>query len=148
MANVISSASTVWEGNVARGSGTVTGDTGVFSGVPFDLPTRIGETTGGKTTPEELVAAAHVACLTMSIGTILARAKTPAERIEATSRVTLVMGGEQSQIGGVAVEVRGTVPGIDEAGFQAAVKQAEQTCLISRVLMNGGVPIEATGTLA
>lgn len=148
MGSITSSASIVWEGNVARGSGTITGDTGAFVDVPVDLPTRIGETAGGKSTPEELLAAAHVACLTMSLGSVLARGKTPAERIEATSRVTLVTGGERSELGGVVVEVRGTVPGMDEAGFQAAVEQAEQSCLISRVIMNGKVTVEATGTLA
>ena len=146
MRNVTSSASIVWEGNVARGSGTITAETGVFSGLPVDLPTRIGEAAGEKTTPEELLAASHVACLTMSLGTVLAGRKTPAERIEATSRVVLDMSGERTTISVVA-EMRGTVAGLDEAAFQEAVKEAEAGCLISRVMRSGNIAIEATGTL-
>jgi lipoyl-dependent peroxiredoxin len=148
MRSVTSAATIVWVGNVARGEGHISGESGAFSDVPIDLPTRIGEGTGGKATPEELLAAAHVACLTMSIGTALARARTPAERIEATSRVTLDMSGDRPQIPLIEVEVRGTVPGIDEAAFAEAVREAEQGCLISRVVSQGNVRVEATPSLS
>ena len=148
MKNVTSSATIVWEGNVARGQGHVSGGSGVFGDLPIDLPTRVGESDGGKTTPEELLAAAVVACLTMSLGTVLARRRTPAERIEATSLVTLDLSGERSAIPTIEVELRGTVPGIDQADFAAAVAEAEQACLMSRVVTNGNVRVAATGTLS
>ena len=148
MDTVTSTASAVWEGNVARGSGEVSGERGIFSGLPFDLPTRIGETSGDKTTPEELLAAAHVACLTMSIGTALAKRRTPAERLEASSHVTLDMTGERPQINHIAVQVRGTVPGIDDATFREVAQEAAGGCLITRVVTNGGAKVEIDGTLA
>jgi lipoyl-dependent peroxiredoxin len=144
---VKSSASIVWTGSVARGSGTITGASGSLGPVEIDLPNRIGEASG-KSTPEELLAAAQVGCFATSLGSILARAKTPPERLEVTATVTLDMSGEQAQIPTLHVEARGDVPGADEASFQAAVKEAEQSCLISRVLTGGAVRIEATGTLA
>src|SRR5581483_11633937 len=55
-----------WEGNVARGAGTISGETGAFSGLGFSLPTRVGQAEG-KTSPEELLAAAHGGCITMSL---------------------------------------------------------------------------------
>lgn len=145
--NVMSSATIVWVGNVARGEGHVSGATGAFSDVPVDLPTRIGEGAGGKSTPEELLAAAHASCLTMSLGSVLAARRTPAEQIETTARVTLDMSGEQSRIPVIEVTVTGVVPGLDDAEFQAAVEEAERGCLISRVVGQGNVRIEATGTL-
>jgi osmotically inducible protein OsmC len=147
MAEIMSSATIVWKGSVARGGGAVSGERGVFTDVPIDLPTRIGEGAGGKSTPEELLAASHVACLTMSLGTVLAKGRTPAEHIEATSCVVLDTGGERAQISRIVVEVRGVVPGLEQSEFHRAVQEAEQRCLISRVLTGGGVAIDATGTL-
>ena len=148
MDKVTSTASAVWEGNVARGSGTVSGERGIFEGLPFDLPTRIGQDSGDKTTPEELLAAAHVACLTMSIGTALAQRRTPAERIESASHVTLDMTGERPQINRITVDVRGTVPGIDDATFAEVVREAAGGCLITRVVTNGGATVEIEGALS
>jgi osmotically inducible protein OsmC len=141
------SATIVWEGSVARGSGTITGASGALGPVEVDLPTRVGEA-AGKSTPEELLAAAHVGCFTMSLGSILAREKTPPERLEVTATVTLEMSGERPQIPVVEIRATGSVPGADEASFREAVAEAEQQCLISRTLTSGAVEIRAEGTLA
>jgi osmotically inducible protein OsmC len=143
--SVTSSATVVWEGSVARGSGTVTGASGTLGPVPFDLPTRIGET-AGKSTPEELLAAAHAACFSTALGSILAGAKTPAETLTITSTVTLDMTGRPG-IPLLEVHATGVVPGVDAATFAAAVREAEDGCLISRVLMNGQVRIASTASL-
>ena len=143
--SVTSSATVVWEGSVARGSGSVTGASGVLGPVPFDLPTRIGEAVG-KSTPEELLAAAHASCYATSLGSILAAARTPAESLTITSKVTLDMTGRPG-IPLIEVHATGVVPGADAESFAAAVRETEDGCLISRVLMNGQVRIEATGAL-
>lgn len=140
-------ASAVWEGSVARGSGTIVGASSAFGPVEFDLPTRLGEAFG-RTSPEELLAAAHAACFTTALGSSLARAKTPPERLEVTATVTLDLAGERPQIPLVQLHATGVVPGADGAAFARAVAEAERSCLISRVLTRGAVRIEATGSLA
>src|SRR5436305_279268 len=79
------SATVEWEGNVARGHGTITADTGAFSALPFTLPSRIGDPEG-KTSPEELLAAATAGCFTMSLGSELVRDGTPPGRLEVQCR--------------------------------------------------------------
>ena len=71
----------MWEGNVARGGGAITAETGAFTALPYSLPTRIGNPEG-KTSPEELLAAAHAGCLTMSLAGELTRAGTPPARLD------------------------------------------------------------------
>jgi osmotically inducible protein OsmC len=145
--DVISSARVVWDGTVARGGGTVSGERGVLADVPFDLPTRIGEETVGKTTPEELLASAHAACFAMSLGGILARRRTPPERLEVTSRVTLALSGERPAIPRIDVEVAVSAPGVDESTLAELLDEAERGCLISRTLRNGTVDVAPTGSL-
>src|SRR3982750_2294064 len=81
-------ASVTWEGNVARGSGAITAATGAFSALPFSLASRV-EKPDGKTSPEELLAAAHAACYAMSLAGELAGTGTPPDRVEVRSTVTL-----------------------------------------------------------
>ena len=78
----------VWEGNVARGNGTITGRSGAFTDLPFSLPSRIA-VTQGKTSPEELLAAAHAGCLTMSIAGELTKDGTPPERLDVTCTIVM-----------------------------------------------------------
>jgi lipoyl-dependent peroxiredoxin len=145
--DVISSARVVWDGTIARGGGTVSGEHGVFTDVPFDLPTRIGAGGGGKTTPEELLAAAHAACFAMSLGGILAGRRTPPERLEVTSRVTLGLSGERPAIPRIDIEVAVSAPGLDEAALDELLGEAERGCLMSRTLRNGAVEVVPTGSL-
>ena len=80
-------ANVTWEGNVARGNGTITAATGAFS-VPYSLASRV-EKPDGKTSPEELLAAAHAACFAMSLAGELAGAGTPADGLDVRATVTL-----------------------------------------------------------
>lgn len=77
-----------WEGNVARGSGAISGATGAFSELPYSLATRV-ERPDGKTSPEELLAAAHAACYAMSLAGELSGAGTPPEHLDVQATVTL-----------------------------------------------------------
>ena len=89
----------------------------------------------GKTSPEELIAAAHSACFSMALSHALAQAGTPAEQLDTTATVTFVPGEGITKI---ALSVRGTVPGIDEAGFVEAAEGAKVGCPVSKAL--AGVP--------
>src|SRR3954454_573485 len=81
-------ASVTWEGNVARGSGAISAATGAFTALPYSLATRI-EKPDGKTSPEELLAAAHAACFAMSLASGRSSAGTPPDRLEVQATVTL-----------------------------------------------------------
>jgi osmotically inducible protein OsmC len=139
------SATVVWTGTTARGSGEVTGSSGALGPLAVDLPNRLGEA-HDKTTPEELLAAAHATCFATALGSVLAGRRTPPERLEVTATVTLALGGERSEIPLIRVEASGDVPGIDEQAFAEALREAEERCLISRVLTNG-TKVEASGRL-
>src|SRR5947199_6639781 len=88
MPRVQREANVTWEGNVARGDGTISAATGAFDALPFSLASRV-EKPDGKTSPEELLAAAHAACYAMSLAGELAGAGTPAEQLEVQAIVTL-----------------------------------------------------------
>ena len=136
MPKVQRNADVVWEGNVARGNGTIQGGTGALSGLPFSLPTRIGDPEG-KTSPEELVAAAEAACFTMSLSGVLTRAGTPPERLESNALVTVDEVDGSHRIVTVDLTVVGHVSGIDDETFQQAAREAEQGCTISNALRAG-----------
>jgi osmotically inducible protein OsmC len=127
-------ADLTWEGNTARGNGTMTGGSGAFDAMPFSLPSRI-ERVGGKTSPEELLAAAHGGCFTMSLSTELTKAGTPPERLDV--RVTVVMdevAGKGHQVVSSHVDARGRVPGADPASFAAAAAAADEGCPLSTLI--------------
>ena len=130
------SATVVWTGSIARGEGAVSGASGALGPLAVDLPNRVGEATG-KTTPEELLAAAHAACFATALGSVLAGRKTPPERLEVRVTVTLDLTGERSEIPLIEIDATGEVPGADEGSFADAIKAAEERCLISRVLTRG-----------
>jgi lipoyl-dependent peroxiredoxin len=124
MPRIERTADVVWEGNAARGHGTMTaGTTGTFQELPFSLPSRIGRQEG-KTSPEELLAAAHAGCLTMSLATELTQARTPPTRLEVTCRI-----------------VMDEVEGADEAALAAAIELADAGCPFSTLLRNAGASV-------
>ncbi|MFL5968023.1 MAG: OsmC family peroxiredoxin [Gaiellaceae bacterium] len=88
MARVQREASVTWEGNVARGSGAISAATGAFEGLPYSLATRV-ERPDGKTSPEELLAAAHAACYAMSLAGELSGAGSAPEHLDVRATVTL-----------------------------------------------------------
>jgi osmotically inducible protein OsmC len=127
--------STTWKGTLMEGSGTIhEAGSGAFGPLEVSWPSR-AEEPNGKTSPEELIAAAHSACFSMALSAGLARAGTPAETLETTATVTFVPGPGITK---VALTVRGTVPGIDEAAFVEAAEAAKVGCPVSKAL--AGVP--------
>jgi len=145
VADVTQRASVVWEGTIARGAGRLDSASGALEALPLDLPTRLGEASG-KTTPEELLASAHAACFAISLGSVLARAGTPPERLEIHAAVTLDATEGNRRISQISLEADATVPDADEQSFNVALADAERRCLISRSL-RGNVEITASGTL-
>ncbi len=137
-----------WDGNLARGAGTIDAATGAFARLPFSLPSRIGEP-GGKTSPEELLAAAHGACITMSIAGELTAAGTPPARLDVTCTIVMdEVEGQGHQIVGSRVEIAARVDGIDDAALQAAVGPADEGCPFSQLLKRAGAYVHVTARLA
>jgi osmotically inducible protein OsmC len=125
-------ANVVWEGNLARGSGRISGGTGAFENLEYSNAVRIGKSDEGKTSPEELLAAAHAGCFATSLAGELTRAGSPPERLNVT--VNIVM-DEVPEKGHLIVEsqlrARARVDGIDEENFRRVVEEADAGCPFS-----------------
>jgi lipoyl-dependent peroxiredoxin len=137
-------AEVVWQGDLLNGSGTIAeAGSGAFG--PLDVSwTSRAEEPNGKTSPEELIAAAWAACFAMALSSALAKADTPPEKLETSATVTFQPG--EGIVKG-ALSVRGTVSGLDAAGFQAAAEGAKDNCPVSKAL--SGIPeITLTAELA
>ena len=129
-------ASVTWRGDLMSGSGTIDEvGSGAFGPLDVSWAARSEEASGGKTSPEELIAAAHAACFSMALSHGLAQAGNPPERLQTSATVTFVPG---TGITKVALAVRGTVPGVDEDGFRSAAENAKVNCPVSQAL--AGVP--------
>jgi osmotically inducible protein OsmC len=137
-----------WDGNLARGAGAIDAESGAFARLPFSLPSRVGEP-GGKTSPEELLAAAHGGCITMSLAGELTIAGTPPGRLD--TAVTIVMDeveGQGHQIVGSQVEIVVRVEGVDDGALRAAVEKADAGCPFSQLLKRAGATVTVTARLA
>jgi len=136
-------ASANWQGDLFGGSGTVsTVTTGLFSEAGVTWASRTEEP-GGKTSPEELIAAAHAACFCMALSNELSTRGHPPTRLEVQATCTFVPG---KGITTMALDVSAEVPGVDEAGFREGLEAAEGSCPVSNAL-RGNVDIQVDGTL-
>jgi len=126
-------SSAVWKGGLKSGKGEVKVGKGIFEG-SYSFPSRFEEGVG--TNPEELIAAAHAACLSMALAAGLERAGTPAERVSTRASATLEKVGESFRITRMRLEVRGKVPGIEGPAFQQAAEKAKEGCPVSNALKN------------
>jgi osmotically inducible protein OsmC len=138
-------AETTWSGPLATGSGTVSAvSSGAFTELPVTWAART-ETSDGKTSPEELLAAAHSACFSMSLSGRLARAGTPPERLDVSAEVTFDKLEAGWKVVSSAITVRGRVPGISAEDFNAAAEATRDGCPISQALIgNVALSVEAT----
>jgi lipoyl-dependent peroxiredoxin len=125
-------ASVTWQGDLMTGSGRIDSvGSGAISGLDVTWASRSEESEGGRTSPEELIAAAHAACFSMALSHGLAQAGHAPERLEVTATSTFVPG---TGITTMKLELTGHVPGIDEAGFREAAEGAKQNCPVSKAL--------------
>jgi osmotically inducible protein OsmC len=125
-----------WQGSLLEGSGTIVSTTtGAIGEQAVSWAARSTDDTGGATSPEELIAAAHAACFAMSLASALAKADHPPVELRTSAIVTFQPGEGITRI---ALTVEGRVPGLDEDGFRALAQTAKENCPVSKAL--AGVP--------
>jgi osmotically inducible protein OsmC len=138
-------AKVTWDGNVARGSGAISAATGAFSELPYSLATRI-ERADGKTSPEELLAAAHAACYAMSLASELSSAGTPPEHLDVQATVTLdeVEGGSHRIVSSELL-ARARVIEVDAETLNRLAASASEGCPFTKLIdASATVTVNAT----
>jgi lipoyl-dependent peroxiredoxin len=139
-------ARATWEGDLTDGIGRFDLASGAITGQEVTFASRFEES-GGKTSPEELIAAAHATCFSMALANGLAQEGHPPTRLETNAVCTLDKTNGGFRITSMALEVRGEVEGIDEDGFRAAAEQARDGCPVSQALA-GNLEISVEASLA
>jgi osmotically inducible protein OsmC len=142
----VRTATVTWNGDLTSGTGTVTaGTSGRFSDLPISWGSRT-EAAEGRTSPEELLAAAHASCFAMALSAALARAGTPPDHMHVEAEVTFDKVGDAWTVVSSHLTLLATVPGISDADFEAAADGAKDNCPISRAL-RGNVALSLDATL-
>src|SRR5947209_525866 len=145
MAMAERTATTSWDGDLAHGNGTLNGKSGALNDLAVTWASRT-ERSDGKTSPEELIAAAHASCFSMALSHTLTQEGNAPDRLEVSAAVTLDQRDGAPTVTTSELTVTGTVPGIDQAAFEAAAAEAADNCPVSRAL--AGVEITVTATLS
>lgn len=133
-------ATTVWQGSLLEGSGRVELQSSGIGTFDVSWPAR-SEEPNGKTSPEELIAAAHSSCFSMALSSGLAKAGTPPEQLQTSAAVTFQPG---EGITGIHITVKGTVPGISAEDFVAAAEGAKANCPVSKALTGTTITLDAS----
>jgi osmotically inducible protein OsmC len=137
-------AHTAWTGGLQDGSGNVELASSKAGSFDVSFPKRAAENADGTTSPEELIAAAHSSCYAMQLSSLIAAAGGTPKTLDVTDDVTLgpdPAGG--FRITGIKVTVRGTVDGLDDAGFKAAAESAKAGCPVSKALTGTEITLDA-----
>lgn len=146
MADIERTGTAVWTGDLRSGEGTMSTGSAVLRDTPFTFATRFQQAPG--TNPDELIAAAHAGCYSMSLGNVLSQKGYQVEGIETTATVHLTpQEGGGFAISKSALEVRGRVPDIQIETFQQLAEEAEAACPVSN-LLRPGLQIELEAMLA
>ena len=132
-------ATTHWEGSLMEGSGRVTLESSGLGTFDVNWPSR-AESADGRTSPEELIAAAHSSCFSMALSHALAQAGTPPTSLDTSAAVTFQPG---EGITGIVISVVGLVPGVDDAAFVAAAEGAKANCPVSKALAGTAITLDA-----
>lgn len=143
MAIAVRNAQTTWEGPLATGNGTVRMGSGAAGELAVTWAART-ERADGKTSPEELAAAAHSACYAMALALRLGEHDAVPERLAITATVTLEEAGGVPTIVSSHLDVTARIPGLDPAGFEAAVGEASELCPVSRLFAGAKITVDAT----
>jgi len=138
-------ATTIWEGPLASGTGTLSSGSGALGQLTVTWASRT-ERPDGRTSPEELIAAAHSSCFAMALSLMLGERKAVPERLAVEARCTLDEVDGAPKITTAALTVRARVPGLEQSGFDEALQQAASLCPVSNAL-RGNVEISVTGEL-
>src|SRR5215210_1062483 len=146
MAEAVRWADVVWNGDLMSGNGTITNVTsGVMSNVPVSWASRTEEP-DGRTSPEELLAAAHAACFSMALSGRLARAGTAGEQLEVNAAVTFTKQEQGWKVTSSRLTVRGRVPGMSQEDFRREAEAARDGCPISGAI-KGNVELSVDASL-
>src|ERR687895_1924511 len=139
-------AEVTWQGDLMSGSGRIDSVTsGTFGGLAVSWPARTEEP-GGKTSPEELIAAAHASCFAMSLSNILAKNDTPPDRLDVGATSSFEKRDAGFRLTRMHLDVAGSVPGVDAETFQSKAEEAKVACPVSNALANN-VDISVTANL-
>jgi len=142
----VRTASVVWNGDLVNGSGMITYvSSGVFSRLPISWASRTSAH-NGKTSPEELLAAAHASCFSMAFSSRLAKNGTPATSLDVRAEITFDQAEGGWKVDSSVLKVKGNVPGIDAATFERLADDAKDNCPISAAL-RGNVKLSVEATL-
>jgi osmotically inducible protein OsmC len=133
-------ATTHWEGSLMEGAGKVTLDSSGLGTYDVTWPSR-AEEPNGRTSPEELIAAAHSSCFSMALSNALAKAGSPPEALDTKADVTFQPG---EGITGILITVRGTVPGMSAEDFTEAAQTAKESCPVSKALTGTTITLDAS----
>lgn len=144
MAEFNRKAGVLWTGDLQTGQGLISTESRVLFELPYSYPTRFGDEQG--LNPEELIAAAHAACFSMSVAGTLKKNGFEPVQTETTATCTMVTGDGPAKITGMRLHVRCEVPEIDEETFEKLIAQADQGCPVSNLLRDG-LEIEITSAL-
>ena len=132
-------ATTVWEGSLFEGAGKVTLDSSGLGTYDVSWPART-EAPGGKTSPEELIAAAHSSCFSMAFSNGLAQNGTPPTSLQTSAEVEFTPG---KGITGNKLTTRGVVEGLDNDAFVRLAEEAKAGCPVSQALTGTTIPLDA-----
>jgi lipoyl-dependent peroxiredoxin len=143
MAIAVRTAQTTWEGPLASGAGTTRMGSGAAGALAVTWASRT-ERADGKTSPEELAAAAHSACYAMALALRLGEHKAAPERLAITATVTLDEADGIPTIISSHLEVTARVPGLDPAGFDTVIGEASELCPVSRLFAGAKITVDAT----
>jgi osmotically inducible protein OsmC len=141
-----STGKTTWQGSLFEGSGTATLTSGAGGPFPVSWASRTEEA-AGKTSPEELIAAAHSACYSMALSNMLAKAGNPAKNLDTTAVATFAKTNAGMRITTMDITVVGTVPGMSADEFATHAAAAKDGCPVSNALA-GNVEITLDASLA
>jgi osmotically inducible protein OsmC len=142
---MLSKANAVWEGDLMAGKGRVSTAGGLLKDAAISWKART-EGAAQHTTPEEMLAAAHAACFSMALSNMLAKAGKPATKLETSCTVEFgPKTGGGFEVKSSTLEVKGTVPGLDAAGFTQHAENAKNGCPISGALK---IPMSVKASLA
>ena len=133
-------ATTQWQGSLMEGAGQVTFESSGLGTQDVTWASR-AEDPAGRTSPEELIAAAHSSCFSMALSHALAQQGNAPEALETSAEVTFQPG---EGITGIALTVRGTVPGLSEAEFLEAAEKAKTGCPVSKALAGTTITLQAS----
>jgi osmotically inducible protein OsmC len=139
----IRTASARWGGSLQEGDGKMALGSGAYEG-PYSFRSRFQD--GDGTNPEELIGAAHAGCFSMALSAVLGEGGHTPDSIETSAKVHFNTGEGGPKIERIELRTRGSVPGIDEAGFKEAAEAAKANCPVSQALT--GVEISLDAALA